>query len=139
MQRRVDSREIRDRRRVLAEAFELLPPSVAQQTAKLQRGSDGSRILRGDRGQLFGQFHDHALAEFTLQAPGNLRAFMDYIEQLEADAFADRERRREAETRLDEVTNELLGAADLGINTREGLRRVQSAITSVRDRGRRRG
>lgn len=137
LRRQVDTREIRDRRSVLAQVMGRLPPSLGAETATLTRGPNQSHVVRGERGQLLAQFHDHSFAVFSLQAPANLRVFMDYISQLEEDAYNDRDRRREAEARLDEVTNELYAANSLGITTKDGQRRVRAAIASVRDRSRR--
>ena len=134
MDRIVESREIKDRCLVVKHGLELLPPAIVNETIKATRGTDGPRILRGDRGELYGQFHDSALAEFTRQAPGHLRAFMAYIEKLEEVSYDERKRRREVEQRLTEVTDELLAAERFGITSRDGLRRVRSAIASVYDR-----
>jgi hypothetical protein len=128
------SAEVRARREVIAEILELLPTAVANGTTELVKGSGGTHILRTDRGTLLAQFTSRGLAQFLQQAPDNLRVLSAYIEELEGAAFNDRERRREAEARLNEVRIELVAAASLGVTTRDGMRRIQSAIASVRDR-----
>lgn len=118
---------------MIEQVLEMLPTSIVTETARTVPGTGGSKVIRGDRGQNYAEFHHHALAEFTLQAVGHLQAFLIYTEQLERSAFNDRDRRREAEKRLDEVRNELLAADSFGPMTKDGQRRVKSAIASVRD------
>lgn len=131
--RRDSSEEIRARREVIAQILELLPGAVSSGTTDLVKGSGGTHILRTDRGQLLATFTTRDLAVFLRDAPEHLRTLSKYIEDLEAAAFNDRERRREAEARLNEVRDELVAAASIGIGSRDGMRRIQSAIASVRD------
>lgn len=126
--------EVRARREVIAEILEKLPAAVTNGTTGITKVSgDTPHAVRTERGQLLALFATRDLAQFLHDAPEHLRVMSGYIEEMEAAAFADRERRREAEAKLREVRIELLAAARIGLNSKDGIRRVQSAIASVRD------
>jgi hypothetical protein len=128
-----NAREIRDRRRVIARVLEILPPEFVAKATRTTAGPHGTTVIWTNRGRMIASCANDTIAQFLNDAPGYLRAFSTYIEQLEQSAFHDRERRRSAEERLEAVSNELLAAASIGMNSKDGQRRVQAAIAVVRE------
>jgi hypothetical protein len=116
--------------------LEMLPPALVRGSTTKTTGSNGATVIRTDRGALVANCSSETIAQFLIDAPGYLRAFSAYIEDLEVSAHQDRVRRRAAEERLTEVSNELLAAANIGMNSKDGQRRVQAAISAVREHGR---
>ena len=139
VERQRQSDEMRDRRRVLEQVWEKLPPSLFLGKVEVIKGSGNTWHLRGDQGQNLGHLTSQALAQFIIDAPTFLKTFSDYIEVLEREAFDAREERRRRRDRdlqrdrlLSDITNELLAADDLGIHTKDGQRRVRSAVTAAK-------
>ena len=126
------AKEIRDRRRVIARILEILPPALVAKATRTPPGPDGTTVIWSHRGTMIASCADDITAQFLNDAPEYLRTFSAYIQDLEASAFYDRDRRREAEARLEAVTDRLLSAASLGLKTQEGQQRLQSAISEAR-------
>lgn len=131
--------EIRSRVAVIARILELIPPAIAQGKVSLIHGSGGTWHLRTDKGQNLGQLNDRSLAQFILDAPDHLKALSGYIGHLEQKAFDTRQDRRDDVQRqaqrdnlLRQITDELLAADGLGVHTKDGQRRVRSAISAAK-------
>lgn len=127
------AKHIRDRRRVMATVLEMLPPSLVRGATTKTTGPNGATVIRTDRGTLVASCASDTIAQFLTDAPGYIQAFSTYIEDLEASAYQDRERRRVAEALLDSISSDLLAAASMGMNGKDGQRRVQAAIAAVRE------
>jgi hypothetical protein len=131
--RATSSKEIRDRRKVVEFVLEKLPPALASKAIRMAPGPNGTTVVWSQRGQMLASCVDQVVAQFLVDCPGFLRAFSAYIEQLEASAYHDRERRRQAEDRVEVITNELLAAADAGFKTDYGQKRLQNALREARE------
>jgi hypothetical protein len=128
--------KVQNRRNVMGEILDRMPLELVTGKTELRGGPQKQTVLWTNTGKLVASFQDALVARFLLDAPVYLRTFMDYIDQVESSAFHDRRDRRRAERRLTEIEAELLAAENLGIHTKDGPRRVRSAIAGAKDKRR---
>lgn len=131
--------DIRNRRAVIAQVLELIPPPIRLGKVALIRGAGDTWHLRTDKGKNLGEIRDRALAQFVLDAPEHLHELSAYVGELEERAFQAREERRDEQAQqsrrdllLQQITDELLAADELGAHTKDGQRRVRSAISAAK-------